>query len=152
MGNAVLAGPSDEDRIREQLSSLASAVSSSEPVTNAVFRASYLRERFEDLLAPGVLIDVPEVGRLPSDPKSLALATARVQTGFGSFEVELGDMDIEIGTPDDTAIAQGQVELTATGSWGRREERHVVFHLTNRSGTWLVSAIHVEAPGKPATR
>lgn len=161
VGYAVLAGPSDEERIRGQLQALAHAVSSSEPVSNVVFRASYLRERFEEVLAPDVHIDVPEVGSLPSDHKSLALATARVQTGFGVFQVEIGELDIEVGasggnqpsgaSPEESATARGRVELTATGSLGREEERDVVFHLAKQSGTWLVTAIHV-APQKSVLR
>jgi len=164
VGYAVLARPSDEERIRGQLEALAEAVSSPEPVTNVVFRANYLKERFDELLTPDVRVEVPEVGSLPSGPRALALAAARVQTGLGVFDVTLGSLDIEMGVDEggdgtargertdarnaartaDAALARGRVKVG--GSSYRREERDVVFALRKDGSTWRVSSVRVSAP------
>lgn len=122
VGYAVLAQPSDEERIRGQLEALAEAVSSPEPVTNVVFRANYLKERFDELLTADVHVDVPEVGSLPSDHRGLALAAARVQTGIGVFDVTLGSLDIDVGVeePGKHAVEKG-VEEAVDGA--ARDER-----------------------------
>lgn len=153
LGYALLADSGDEAEIRKLLEDLAEAVSSPEPITNVAFRASYLRDRFEETLAPNVRIDVPEVGRLPSDHRALALAAARVQVGLGAFLVNLDDVSITVGDDSSgssprSATARGTAILTGSGSGGRRETREVLFTLVEQSGSWSISAVQVSEEGE----
>lgn len=153
LGYALLTDSDDEADIRALLHDLAQTVSSSEPIANVAFRASFLRERFEEALAPDVRVDVPEVGRLPSDHQGLALAAARFHVAFGTFLVDLDDLSVTLAdgpssTSPPSARAQGRATLTRTGD-GSRETRKVHFMLVKQSGArrfgkWAVSAIRVE--------
>lgn len=149
----MLADSDDEAHIRALLHELAQTVSSSEPIANVAFRASFLRERFEEMLAPNVRVDVPEVGRLPSDHRGLALAAARVQVAFGTFLVDLDDLSVTLAdgpssSSPPSARARGMATLTSTGE-GHRQTREVDFTLVKESGArrfgkWSVATIRVK--------
>lgn len=145
---AFLSAPTPEERIRERLHDLARVVSSSEPVGNVVFRAAAIREGFDELLAPGIRVQVSELGSLPGDFRALSLAVARVQSGFGRFEVQLSDIDVDVAgdAQPKTARARAVASLLGEGSVLRQETRDVVFELSEESGTWLVTRIVADGP------
>lgn len=147
LGYALLAAPTDEERIEERLHALTAAVSSREPVANVLFRASYLREQFEDYLAPSVQVSVPELGRLPSDHRSLALATAQVQSGMGRFEVALSSVQVRVERDRSPlqATVRARADLSAEGRGLRSESRAVRFGLAKEGGTWRVTRIEASS-------
>jgi ribosomal protein S28E/S33 len=140
---AIWAAPTDEERIEQQLHGLARVVSSPEPVGNVVFRAATLREGFDEFLAPGVSIQVAEFGGFPGDHRALALAVARVQSGFGRFEVELSEIEVDVvpGADPGRARARAVASLVREGSVLQEETREVAFELSEDSGAWRVTRV-----------
>ncbi len=145
MGYVLLGRISDEELARAQVERLAATVSFSEPVGNPTFRAAHLNGEFKELLTPRITITVPEVGNMPSERNKLALATARVQAGFGSLEVGLDEVVAEVGGEQATVRAIAVVEQQRRGV-PRSARRPVTFSLTKVDGDWLIDAIRVDAP------
>ena len=135
-------GESDEQAVARSLHELADAVRSREG-ESLVFRSARLNGAFKDRLDPGVTLDAPELSRL-SGIRALVELGAGAPRLYGDFDVEVGDLEIEVERPARTARATGVVTLTGRAEGeARRETRRVTFRLAESRGEWLVDGIEV---------
>ncbi|HEU5073516.1 MAG TPA: hypothetical protein VFU02_05075 [Polyangiaceae bacterium] len=141
VGYALFSGQTDEERIAEVLNELEDTVGFASP-PNPLTHAAAVRARFVELVAPEVVVDVPErglVARGRDDLTRLAVAgTARLQ----SFEVAVTVEALRVD--GDTAHAGVEVVTEATqGQNPRLSTRRADLEFVKHDGDWLLSAAHV---------
>lgn len=141
IGYAVFSRQTDEERIAEVLSELEDAVGFESP-PNPLTHAANMRGRFAELVAPEVVVDLPErglVARGRDDLTRLAVAgTSRMQSFDIAFTVEALRVDA------DTAHAGVEVVTEATqGQNPRLSTRRADLEFVKHDGDWLLSAARV---------
>jgi len=141
IGYALFSRQTDEERIADVMTQLEKAVGFESP-PNPLTHAGALRGRFADLVAPDVLVDVPErnlIARGRDDLTRLAVAgTVRMQSFDVTFTLENLTVD------GDTAKASAEVLTEITqGSEPRMSSRKADLEFVKADGDWLLSAAHV---------
>lgn len=139
LGYMLLASETDEERIREQLDLLASAVSI-RPDENLVFRKLRLDRQFTDLFADAVRFRVDELSRRISDRKQLAALGGQVQVYFRTGDVSWRGVSIAVHEPTSTADVDATAVLAATRARSAlsREERRVTLEFEKLDGDWKI--------------
>lgn len=143
---ALLWPESDEERITTMLHELADAIGFSEPIENPVFYGSALANRLEDYLTEQVRVDVHDVqARVPKDRGQMAMAAAVALARYGSLDVTLSDVEVQM--QDDGAKASARARVIANqGGEMRSESRRVQFVISKEGGDFKVSSVQAEGP------
>lgn len=141
IGYALFSRQTDEERIAEVLTELEEGVGFDAP-PNPLTHAASLRGRFADLVAPDVIVDVPErslIARGRDDLARLAVAgTVRMQSFDVTFTIESLRVD------GDAAKASVEVLTEAAhGNDPRTSTRHADLEFVKTDGDWLLSRAHV---------
>ena len=140
---ALLLRPSDEDRIRERLDRLASAVGVREDETNPVARGTRLGGELGELFAPEVPVSIPELG---GDRRELAAAATQAGAYYRSADVSFGSVTVRVEPGRTAASASATATLAGIerGGGERRDTREVSFELERIDGDWRITALRVE--------
>jgi len=137
---------SDEERISSLLHDLAHAVSFSEPIENPVFYGSALANRLEPYLTEQVQVDVHDVrAQVPRDRGQMAIAAAVALARYGSLDVTLSEVSIEMQDGGARATASARV-IANEGGTLRSESRNVHFVVSKEDGDFKVSAVRADDP------
>jgi len=143
---ALLWPESDEERIATMLGELADAIGFSEPIENPVFYGSALANRLEDYLTEQVRVDVHDVrAKVPSDRGQMAMAAAMALARYGSLDVTLSDVSIQMEGDGAQASAEARVIANEAGQM-RSESRRVHFVISKEGGDFKVSSVRAGDP------
>jgi phosphoribosylformylglycinamidine synthase len=141
----VLLVPSDEDKIKGQLSRLAKAVSLAEDDTNPLTRGLRVRKELEKTLDPSVHVSIPEVPGVKSGRDDLAQAAAGASLYVRALSVDLEDIEVKLDPARVFAKVGATAVVTATERDGsrRRDKRAVDFLFGKSDGLWRATSITV---------
>jgi hypothetical protein len=143
VGYALFAPVSDEELIIEVLDELALALSFSEPIQNPIFFGSHLSDRFQDIFAEQVDLEVAEVsGRIPSHRGQLGLAAAQALSMYGSLDVTFGSTSVTVSGTSAEVTSEASVVGTFQGEM-RRDTRSVHFEFVLTDGDWKIKGARV---------
>lgn len=143
---ALLWPESDEERITTMLHELADTIGFSEPIENPVFYGSALADRLEDYLTERVRVDVHDVrSKVPDDRGQMAMAAAVALARYGSLDVTLSNIEIQMLADGAEANAQARVVAHQAGEM-RSESRHVHFVISKEGGDFKVSSVQADGP------
>lgn len=136
---------SDEERVAEVLHGTAAAVGFSEPIENPVFFGSALADRLEEYLTERVDVQVYEVhgSRAPNERGQLAIASAMALSRYGSLDVSLSNIAVQLLPDGARATAEARV-LASVGGSPQTESRRVHFELVREDGTFKVKRVQVD--------
>lgn len=141
VGYALFSRQTDEERIAEVLNEIEDAVGFDSP-PNALAHAANLRGRFADLVAPDVLVELPErslVARGRDDLTRLAVTgTSRMQSFDLSFTLQ--DLSVDGDTANASAHVVSEVTL---GNDPRLSSRSAELRFVKSDGDWLLSEARV---------
>jgi ketosteroid isomerase-like protein len=146
IGYAVLASPTDEERIRDRLDALEAAVQvDGDTSTNPVLRAGAVGGAFKEIFTEDVTFRIPEL--TSGDRGRPALARLAAQSGmyFSTLTVDFGGTDIELQGSATSARVTSVATVQGTRGGGRleRDDRAVTFTFTKQDGEWLISDVRV---------
>ncbi len=137
---------SEEEVVAEQLHGLAASVGFSEPIVSPVFFGSALADRLEPYVAERVEVQIDEVTpNAPNERGKLAIAAAMALSRYGSLDVSLSDLTIELHASGARARAVARVSATEGGRV-KVDDRPVRFDLQNNSGHYRVTRVLVASP------
>jgi hypothetical protein len=139
--------PTDESRIRAQISRLETAVRVTEAdmQTNPIGRLAHVSGLCQSLFEPDVRVSVREIPQLRSGRQQIEEAITAAPHFVRTFSVSIDVNDVKI----DDAHTNAQVEATARASAvtrdgeTRRDTRSVSFQLVKRDGEWLFTTVSV---------
>lgn len=143
LGIALLSAESEEEKMRRLLNELALAVNFDSPIENPLLYGTRLADRFEELLAEPVALDVPEAGGFPASPRPLALAATPLLSRFGAFEVEFTNVRVEsLEPPRLRALVKSRIVVQGEP---RRDERDVDVELEKSGRSYRAKSITVHS-------
>jgi hypothetical protein len=137
--------PSDEDRIKSQLSKLSEAVEVKEGGGNPVFRKAHLDDAFEKIFDEDVRVSIPDLSTMKSGRAGLVALALQASVWARSASVEFSRVEIKL----DDARASAKVGATATvravrgGGRNERDERAVDFRFAKIDGLWKITSVTV---------
>lgn len=144
VGYALLAAPSDEERIHAVLDQLAEAVSYEAP-PNPLQRTAQLNGAFKEVFSKDVVVKIAEVGANTSGRSSLGQLAARASMAYQSLDVSFSDVSIEAG--ESAANVSSTAELNGMqGGEVRADQRHAEFRFEKIDGDWRIVRVHVSPP------
>jgi len=139
----------DEDLIRGKLDSLEEAIAVTPNETNIVVRAARIKGAFAEILAKEVSYEIPELAgaNRSSGRRALASLAANAPRLWNTASVDLGPLAIEVDDEGMSAVAFGEVTLTATRQSGQleRDNRTVSMRFDKIDGEWLIVSLSVSA-------
>ena len=141
----------DEEAISAQLKSLAEAVGIREG-EGLLYRRARLSDAFSDLLTDDARVNAPELGRAEQGRGAITMLATRAGTLYQAGRVELGNVEIHVSNPRDSAQAQAVATVIASTHPEelRRDERRVVFELVKQRGDWRIDSVEVARPDEPS--
>lgn len=146
---ALFGSPSDEERIRHRLESLAEAASYSEPPGNLLVRTLELRKRFSEGVGSRARVEIPELGISMTGPDPLVELAAGTPRVFRSLQLGLKSFECTLGADRRSAVVEAQATLEGQGSGEESEhaERAVHFELAkDDEHGWQVTELEVLTP------
>jgi hypothetical protein len=151
VGSYLAFRPSDEARIRKQLSKLEAAVRVTEAdmQKNPIGRLSHVSSAFEPLFDPEVRVSVPELTSLQSGRSELVELVAGAPRFVRTFEVELGSVTVKMDEAGESAAVGAIAEVKALDrdEKVREEKRAVDFRFAKQKGEWIITTVSVWAKG-----
>lgn len=146
VGYALLAKDTDQELIRARLHQLTMAVRVDKG-DSALMRSARVRRAFDEVLAPGVVVRIPDLPDPGQGRDALLGLAVRAGRRYQTAQVDLSDTSVQLGPGKNGANVKSEATLTATDSGGlHRQHRHVVFRFTRGKDGWRISSIEVSAP------
>lgn len=141
---------SDEDRIRQKLTALESAVKSGASASEIASRPLRIREAFARVFAPRVQVDVPEIQAGEQPREKLADQVASSEERIHGLDVDFEKVHVEIDPraqpPRADVDALATVKGTGRGDGLRRRNVYqVTLHLEEIQEEWRVTRIAAAA-------
>jgi hypothetical protein len=138
---------SEEDRVRARLEQLAATVQVTSEHENVVVRAAKVRKEFNDLLVQDVSIGIPELTTVHSGRNELIDLAAAAPRSYRSASIDLDALRIDLDEEETSAVAHGEVTLTAQRLNGEidRDLRSVSLRLDKIDGSWKIVSISVSS-------
>lgn len=141
IGYALFSHQTDEERIAEVLTELEETVSFEAP-PNPLTHAATLRGRFAELVAPDVIVDVPERSLIARGRDDLARLAVVGTTRLQSFDVTFTLENLRV----DGDAAKASVEVLTEAAHGNEPQmstRHADLEFVKADGDWLLASAHV---------
>jgi hypothetical protein len=135
--------PSDEERIRRQVTALTAAVRIDADEANARVRPLRIQQTFRRVFTNTVQVDVPDLVEDSHGRDELAgMAISAAQT-FRDLTLAFTEMKVEIDRPARRAQVTAVATLSGSDSEGhlQRAVRDVTMRLEERDGEWRIAAI-----------
>lgn len=148
---ALVLRPTDESRIRAQLTLLAKTVriTEADAQTSPVARLARVHEAFDALFEPDVRVSIPELPSLRSGRRDLAEAVTSAPRVLRSFDVDFADVTLALDESRTTARVQTTARVTAVDREGdaSKEARAVDLRFARKDGEWRVHTLTVWSTG-----
>ncbi len=142
-------GPSDEARIRAQLTKLAAAVRVTEAdlQTNPIGRLAHVSGAFEKLFDPDVRVSVPELTSLGSGRQELIQLVAAAPRYVRTFEVDFENVTVKMDETRESAAVGAIARVKALDRERRAQDgkRAVDLRFAKRDGAWIITTVTVWA-------
>jgi uncharacterized protein (TIGR02246 family) len=139
--------PTDESRIRAQISRLEKAVRVTEAdlQINPIGRLAHVSGLCQALFEPDVRVSVREIPKLRSGRQEIEQALTAAPTFVRSFDVSIDVDDVKLDEPHTSAQVEGTARASAVTRDGeaRRDTRSVSFQFVKRDGEWLITTVSV---------
>jgi hypothetical protein len=139
--------PSDEARIRTQLSKLEVAVRVTEAdlQKNPIGRLSHVSGAFEELFDPDVRVSVPELPSLHSGRRELAELVAGAPQFVRTFDADFGSVTVKMDESGESAAVGVVADVKLLDRDARRSEdkRAVDFRFAKQKGEWIITTVSV---------
>jgi ketosteroid isomerase-like protein len=139
----LLGRPGDEERIRRQVSALASAVGIDAGERNAAVRPLRIQQTFRHVFTRSVQVDVPDLVEDAHGRDELAgMAVSAAQT-FRDLTLDFSEVRVEIDRPARRALVSAVATLAGTDYDGspQRAVRDLTLRLEERDGEWRITSI-----------
>jgi hypothetical protein len=144
--------PTDESRIRKQLSKLAAAVRVTEAdmQANPIGRLAHVSGELEELFDPDVRVSVSELTSLHSGRRELAEIVTAAPRSVRTFEVDFSGVTVKIDDAGASAAVGAVAEVTALDRDGRtrKDRRAVDFRFVKDGSAWIITTVSVWPPGE----
>jgi hypothetical protein len=148
VGYGLVAGETDEEKIRAVLERLEASVETCNQGGNFAVRALRLKGEFSELFEPDVRARIPELGSTHEDREELAALAARSGAYFQDLDLELEQVHVRVDDSERNARVTCVVVLTATRRGQReprRDQRSVTFNFFNHEEHgWRIASIRAE--------
>jgi len=143
---------SDEERIRERLSELASTVEVKDRRETPLIRSARVRKSFASLFSKEVRLAVPELGTVDHGREPLVSLTVSALGEFTSVTLDLGELSIRLDESKAHGLAVGTAKLSATRGDGTlsRDTRVVSLRLDRQQDAWQIVDVSVSPPADSA--
>jgi hypothetical protein len=152
VGGYFVLRPTDESRIRKQLSKLATAVriKESDMQSNPIGRLAHVSGEFEELFDPDVRVSVSELTSLRSGRRELAEIVSGAPRFVRTFEVDFSGVTIKIDEAGASAAVGAIAEVSALDRDGqtRKDKRAVDFRFVKDGSAWIITTVSVWPPGE----
>jgi len=143
---ALLLGPSDEQRVRYQLTRLATSLTVSDDTgTNPIAHLAHVNSEFAEIFDEDVRVHIPELTSLGQGRGELARIAAQAPMQFRSLKVSFEDVSIKFDGSGRDAHVEATANLRATRRDGgdASDRRAVTFQAVKRDGSWRISTVQV---------
>lgn len=142
---AIFFTTSDEDRIRELLDRLETAVAVKEGTTNPVVRHAALKKAFRTIFTKKVSFEIPELTHVESGSDALAKVATQAPTLYQEASIDLAALKIEVDSEGLSAVAFGDALLTGVRRGGQleRDVRDVSIRLDKIDDEWRIVSVSV---------
>jgi hypothetical protein len=149
---ALFFASSEEDRIRARLEQLEDAVLVTADDTNFLVRTGHVKKEFSEIFTKEVSIEIPELTEISAGRDELVTLAAGAPRLYGTANVDLGGLSIQIDKSETSAVAYGDATLTATRPTGelQRDTRTVSLRFDQIDGEWRIVGVSVSAPEQSA--
>ncbi|MBM4375068.1 MAG: hypothetical protein FJ095_08290 [Deltaproteobacteria bacterium] len=143
---------SDEERIRERLTELASSVEVKDRRETPMIRAARVRKSFATLFSKEVRLAVPELGTVDRGREPLVDLTVSAQSEFASVALDLDGLSIRLDESKEHGLAVGTAKLSGTREDGTlsRDTRTVSLRLDRQEDEWRIVDVSVSPPADAA--
>jgi len=142
--------PTDESRIRAQLTHLASAVriTDADQEASPIARLAHVSGELDGLFEPDARVTIPELSELGSGHagrRDLAELVAGAPRYVRTFDVDLTDVAIKMDGAHTTAFVGATARLKAIDRDGSasQDRRTVDLHFVEKDGAWVIRALSV---------
>ncbi|HEY3821952.1 MAG TPA: hypothetical protein VGL81_32520 [Polyangiaceae bacterium] len=142
--------PTDESRIRAQLTALAGAVRirDADAEANPIARTAHVGGELEGLFEPGARVNVPELSELASghaDRRELAELVAGAPRYVRTFDVDFTSVTVKLDAGHTTAFVQAtaNVKVVERDGSASQDRRAVDVHFVAKDGTWVIRTLTV---------
>jgi hypothetical protein len=143
----VVLRPTDESRIRKQLSKLAAAVRVTEAdmQTNPIGRLAHVSGELEELFDPDVRVSVPDLASLHSGRRELAELVTAAPHQVRTFEVDFASVTVKIDDAGASAAVGAVARARALDRDGRArtDRRAVDFRFVKQGSDWIITTVSV---------
>jgi hypothetical protein len=143
--------PSDESRIRKQLSKLAAAVRITEAdvQANPIGRLAHVSGQFEDLFDPDVRVSISEVTSLHSGRRELAEIVTAAPRSVRTFDVDFTHVTVKIDDTGASAAVGASAQISSKDRDGQtqKDERAVDFRFVKNGSAWTITTVTVWPQG-----
>lgn len=135
--------PSDEDRIRSQLATLAKVVAIDPAERDPVARPRRIEAAFDRILLPRVQVEVPEVVEDVYGRDDMADMAASVSGALRSLDVDVGSLRVEVDQKARHARVTGTITLAGTNLDGGKgsDVRDLVASFQKVDAEWRLAAL-----------
>lgn len=144
---AVFFRPSDEARIRAQLTKLAAAVriTADDTSVNPIGRFAHVNDAFASLFDRDVRVSIPELTSLDAGRKPLAELATHAPRVFRTLDVDFSEIEIKLDEAKTSALVGATASLAAVeqGGVSRTDKRAVDFRFAKTSGEWMITSLTV---------
>lgn len=144
--------PTDESRIRAQLSRLASAVriTDADAQANPIARLARVNGELDGLFEPDARVTVPELAELTSGhagTRELAELVTGAPRYVRAFDVDFTSVTLKMDEAHTTAFVQATATVKVEERDGSpsRDRRAVDFHFVRKDGAWVIRTLTVWA-------
>jgi hypothetical protein len=137
--------PSDEDRIRSQLSRLAEAVEVTEGGSNPILRKARLDDAFGKVFDEDVRVSIPELSTLKSGRGGLVALAMQASVWARSAHLEFSHIEIKLDDARASAKVGAKADVRVVDGHGstRRDDRAVDFRFAKADGDWKITSVTV---------
>ncbi len=140
---ALFATESEEERMRAVLTNLEQAVAVSEP-ENELQRMARINKAFGEIFTEDVRVQIPELSRMASGRKALALLAAHAGAHFATLDISFDSLDFSFAENETTGRVTSEVTLVATRAQDvERDERRVALGFIEQDGEWRIDSVGV---------
>ncbi len=135
--------PSDEDRVRRQVTALQSAVGIDAAERDPRARPLRIQQTFRQVFTRSVQVDIADLVEDMHGRDELAGMAVSAAETFRSFTLEFTNVRVEIDGPSQLGRVSARATLDGTDHDGQpqREARDVTMLFTEQDGEWRIDSI-----------